>query len=148
MFPGFLVKADEDEVGDVVAGGVQLPLDELCDGDEEKEGASEGGDEGDLVSVGHATNNMLGWSDALRVRVQIRARACSCNRRRTRPSRRAPSISHRGLRSRLAMPRPSSSSSPIPAAYHMHTQNLEPHRNPRVATHVLQAANTVRGLAM
>lgn len=47
-------ETDEDEVRDEDAPSVKLSLDELEDGDEDDEGANEGGEEGDLELVGHA----------------------------------------------------------------------------------------------
>lgn len=50
---GFFAGAEEDEVGDVYAAGVELRLDELGEDDEEECGGDEGGYVDDLEAVGH-----------------------------------------------------------------------------------------------
>ena len=49
----FLGEAVEDDVRDVDAPCVKLRLDELGEGEEQSEGANEGGNVGNLVAVGH-----------------------------------------------------------------------------------------------
>ena len=53
MSAGLLASAKENKVGDVYTTLVKLRLDELCEEDKEKERANEGGDESDLIAVGH-----------------------------------------------------------------------------------------------
>ncbi len=72
VFSGGFGETVEDEFGDVDAPGVQLRLDELGEGEEQDEGASEGGDVEHLVAVGH---RRVAEVRPLR-RVKSRERAC------------------------------------------------------------------------